>query len=298
MRTAQTPSDDYELLDSGSGRKLERFGRYRLVRPCAQAIWPPALSPSDWLGADASFERRPGRGWQVRTQLPASWSITVEGMRFKLSPTEFGHLGIFPEQRRLWRWIERCVREAVASGREQVSVLNLFAYSGGATLAAARCGAQVCHLDASKGMVGWARQNAELNGLTDSPIRWIVDDVNKFLDRELRRDRRYDAVILDPPTYGHGRNEEVYKIEDELVSTARKCWTLLSDFPVFMLLSSHTPACTPRALENIMHVTAPPGFSSHIESGEMLLEGKGRVLPVPSGTYCRWVRQRKNPVKG
>jgi 23S rRNA (cytosine1962-C5)-methyltransferase len=288
MKTDRQKHDDYELIDSGSGRKLERFGRYRLVRPCAQAIWPPQLDSRIWDEADAVFERKPGKGWQVLTELPPSWHITVEGICFMLSRTDFGHLGIFPEQRLLWRWINQTISAALSSGRNKVSILNLFAYSGGATLAAAKAGADVCHLDASKGMVRWARENASLNNLQDAPIRWIVDDVNRFLDREIRRGRLYDALILDPPTYGHGKNEEVYKIEDELVATVRKCWSLLSDNPLFVLLSSHTPTCTPRALVNIMESTAPKNMPSSLKSGEMLLEGRSGVLPVPSGTFCQW----------
>jgi len=289
MKTKTLHASDYELMDSGCGRKLERFGRYRLVRPCAQAIWSPQKDSSLWDQADASFERKPGKGWQVRTELSKSWKITMDGMRFLLSPTDFGHLGIFPEQSGLWKWINTVLTHANVMGRPQVSVLNLFAYSGGATLVAARCGARVCHLDASKGMVKWARENAELNNLTDAPIRWIVDDVNKFLDREIRRQRYYDAMILDPPTYGHGKNEEVYKIEAELPSTLKKCWNLLSEVPLFLILTSHTHSCTPRALQNILVSTKPTTFPSYYESGEMLLEGKTGVLPVPSGTYCRWV---------
>jgi 23S rRNA (cytosine1962-C5)-methyltransferase len=289
MKTRQPQAHDYELIDSGNGRKLERFGRYQLVRPCAQAIWEPQKDTAAWEEADATYERKPGKGWQVRTELPESWRITLEGLHFRLSPTDFGHLGLFPEQRGLWKWINSLLTQANVIGRTQVSVLNLFAYSGGATLAAARCGAQVCHLDASKGMVKWARENAEINNLTDAPIRWIVEDVNRFLEREIRRQRRYDAVIMDPPTYGHGKNEEVYKIEDELIATVKKCWTLLSEAPLFILLTSHTPTCTPRVLQNILTGTTPSQIPSHYESGEMLLEGKGPVLPVPSGTYCRWV---------
>jgi 23S rRNA (cytosine1962-C5)-methyltransferase len=290
MKSNKPQTDDYELIDSGDGRKFERFGRYCLVRPCAQAIWPPQKDASVWDEADAVFSRRSGKGWQASTELPPSWHIIVEGIRFMLSRTDFGHLGIFPEQRKLWRWISRTITDALSKDRAYVSVLNLFAYSGGATLAAARSGAQICHLDASKGMVRWARENAGLNSLNDAPIRWIVDDVNRFMDREIKRGRLYDAVILDPPTYGHGKNEEIYKIEDELTATVKKCWSLLSGDPLFLLLTSHTPTCTPRALSNILEGTAPKkGVASHVESGEMLLEGKPGVLPVPSGTYCRWV---------
>lgn len=288
MKNKPSHTHDYELLDSGHGRKLERFGRYLLARPCAQAIWAPQKEASLWDSADAVFERRPGKGWQVRTELPESWRITIEGLHFRLSPTDFGHLGIFPEQRSLWRWISRTLTNENMAGREQTSVLNLFAYSGGSTLAAARCGASVCHLDASKGMVKWARDNAELNTLTDAPIRWIVDDVNRFLDREIRRQRLYDAVILDPPTYGHGKNEEVYKLEEELIATVEKCWMLLSENPIFVLLTSHTPTCTPRALQNILISTGTGRRTSCHVTGEMLLEGRSGVLPVPNGTYCIW----------
>jgi 23S rRNA (cytosine1962-C5)-methyltransferase len=221
--------DDYELLDSGGGRKYERFGGYRLVRPCAQAIWRPSLGTDQWAGAHASFDRVHGNRWDMAERLPEKWVITVAGMKFGLSTTDFGHLGIFPEQRELWHWIFRTLSEFEAAGKKRPSVLNLFAYSGGATMAAALGGARGCHVDASRGMVKWASENALLNDLGKSPIQWIVEDVNRFLDRELRRGRRYDAIILDPPTYGHGRRREVYRIDDELSSTLEKCAKLLSE---------------------------------------------------------------------
>lgn len=281
--------DDYELIDSGDGRKLERFGAYRLVRPCAQAIWRPLKDRSFWMEADASFDRIVGNRWRVRMALPEEWVITVSGMRFRLSTTDFGHLGIFPEQRVLWTWITRTLEKTLhIENNKDIAVLNLFAYSGGATMAAARTGATVWHVDASKGMVKWASENAERNGLSSAPIHWIVEDVNRFLDREIRRGRRYDAIILDPPTFGHGRRKEIYKIEDELAATLEKCRSLLSDTPVFILLSSHTPSCTPVALENLLRVATMNLMNSCIERGEMLLTGAPDVLPVPSGTYARW----------
>ena len=280
--------DDYELIDSGDGRKFERFGRYRLIRPCAQAIWRPQGGDSLWAQADASFDRTHGNRWRLHRPLPQEWVVTVSGMRFKLSPTDFGHLGIFPEQKDLWDWITRMVEKARDRRVGQVSVLNLFAYSGGATMAAARAGARVCHVDASKGMVKWARENAELNALGEAPIQWIVEDVNRFLDREIRRGKRYDAVILDPPTFGHGRRKEIYKIDRELAFTLEKCWTLISDEPAFLLLSSHTPYCTPIALANFLRLATGSYSYSCIEHGEMLLTGPAGVLPVPSGTYSRW----------
>jgi len=281
--------DDYELLDSGDGRKYERFGEYRLVRPCSQAIWRPRKDPSFWREADASFDRLEGNRWRLNASLPENWQVTVSGMRFRLSTTDFGHLGIFPEQRGLWTWITSMLEKARDKTEGRVSVLNLFAYSGGSTLAAARAGAQVRHVDASKGMVKWARENAEENGLGSAPIHWIVEDVNRFLDREIRRGRRYDAVILDPPTFGHGRRKEIYKIDEELSSTLEKCRALLSDEPVFILLSSHTPYCTPVALTNFLRSITEDLTGSCIECGEMLLTGAPDVLPVPSGTYARWL---------
>ncbi len=286
---ASGPRDDYELLDSGDGRKYERFGEYRLVRPCGQAIWRPRKSPSFWMEADASFDRIEGNRWRMNAPLPDNWQVTVSGMRFRLSTTDFGHLGIFPEQRDLWSWITTVLEKAKDKTGRVISVLNLFAYSGGSTLAAARTGAQVRHVDASKGMVKWARENAEENGLGSAPIHWIVEDVNRFLDREIRRGRRYDAVILDPPTFGHGRRKEVYKIDEELSPTLEKCRALLSDEPVFILLSSHTPYCTPVALTNFLRSVTGGLPDSCIEYGEMLLTGAPDVLPVPSGTYARWL---------
>ncbi len=272
----------YELLDSGNGAKLERFGDVVLARPCAQAVWQPQR-PALWKTADATFDREDGNRWHGRSRLPKEWAIAVDGTRFRLSGTDFGHLGIFPEQRAQWVWI----REAIAAARRPLRVLNLFAYSGGSTLAAARAGAEVCHLDASRGMVQWARSNAALNGLESHPIRWIVDDAHKFLNREVRRGRRYDGIILDPPTYGRGGNGETYKIERDLTETLRLCRALLSDAPCFLLLSAHTPGHTPVVLSNVL-TQALRGLGGAVASGEMLLSGAEDVFPLPSGAYARW----------
>ena len=283
--------DDYELLDSGDGRKLERFGRVTLARPCAQALWRPN-NPALWTRATASFDREAGNRWHGRNALPKDWTITTAGLRFKLGGTDFGHLGIFPEQRAQWRWIREKVKgergKVKGEGREKggrcVQVLNLFAYSGGSTVAAAQGGAEVCHLDAAKGMVQWARENAALNGLAGHPIRWIADDAHKFMAREVRRGRRYDAIILDPPTFGHGASGETYKIERDLKTTLDLTRQLLSEHPVFVLFSSHSPGLSCRVAENILGQLFP---LATLESGEMLLEGKG--LSCPSGIFCRAV---------
>ena len=283
-------TDDYELLDSGDGRKLERFGKYVLARPCSQAMWRPKLSAADWERADASFDREDGNRWHGRSNLPKEWQIETAGVRFRLGGTDFGHLGIFPEQRAQWRWLREHVGSAIASdGGRPLSVLNLFAYSGGSTMAAALGGAEVCHLDASKGMVEWARENARLNGLAERPIRWIVDDAHKFMKREIRRGRRYDAIILDPPTFGRGAGGEMYKIERDLKDTLSLVRDLLSDRPSFVLFSSHTPGLSQIVAENILSQLFP---KAALESGEMLLEPRSAAsgpFACPSGIYCRAV---------
>jgi len=290
-------TEDYELLDSGDGRKLERFGRYVLARPCSQALWRPTLPPDAWNRADASFDREDGNRWHGRSNLPKEWQIETAGIRFRLGGTDFGHLGIFPEQRAQWRWIRNKVEERVGGGQMKESpstvqpstsdlnlpkVLNLFAYSGGSTLAAALGGAEACHLDASKGMVEWARENARLNGLAERPIRWIVDDAHKFMRREIRRGRTYDAIILDPPTFGRGAGGEMYKIERDLKETLGLVRDLLSETPLFVLFSSHTPGLSQIVAENILSQLFP---SARLTSGEMLLEGSS--LSCPSGIFCR-----------
>ena len=306
--------EDYELMDSGDGRKYERFGNVSLVRPCSQALWRPE-SPETWSRATATFDREDGNRWHNRGALPKEWTIETAGIRFRLSGTDFGHLGIFPEQRAQWNWIREIVKwrsegvgecrsggvrewgsegvgewrsEGVGNSKPETrnsklpTVLNLFAYSGGSTIAAAQGGAEVCHLDASKGMVQWARANAELNGLKDHPVRWITDDAHKFMEREIRRERRYDAVIFDPPTFGRGANGEMYKIERDLKKTLSLVRSLLSDSPLFVLFSSHTPGLSCTVAANILGQAFP---GAQIETGEMLLEG--RSLPCPSGIFCR-----------
>jgi len=280
-----TSNNDYELLDSGNENKLERFGKYTLVRPCAAAVWKPSLPTAAWDEATARFGRDGGNTWTIRQPLPASWNATISGLIFRLSGTPFGHVGVFPEQQQCWGFIDKTLRQVKRGKR--LSVLNLFAYSGGSTLAAARAGAEVCHLDASKGMVARARENAALNGLADAPIRWIVDDVTKFLNRELRRGIKYDAIILDPPSFGRGNSGEIFKIEAHLASTLDLCVKLLAANPLFVLLSCHTPAFTPTVLAHILR-QGMNGFNGNIESGEMTLTGKSTVFAIPNGTYASW----------
>lgn len=275
--------DGYELLDSGNGKKLERFGDFVLERPCAQAVWAPKM-PARWATADARFDRVGGHNWEGRHNLPAAWNVEIGGVTMKLSATDFGHLGVFPETRQLWAWI-RSTLENKKKDRP-LKFLNLFAYSGGATLAAAQAGAQGCHLDASKGMVDWARENAALNQLQDAPIRWIVDDVIKFLRREVKRGHVYDAILLDPPSFGRGKKGELYKIEESLITTLDLVHQVLSDDPCFVVLTSHTPGFSPIVLSNLLRQYNAGG---PIECGEMLLTGESSVNRLPNGNWARWM---------
>jgi 23S rRNA (cytosine1962-C5)-methyltransferase len=278
----------YELLDSGAFQKLERFGSVVLSRPCAQAVWQQTLPKADWQKVTATFFRDGGNQWRGRDKLPETWTIDVDGTKFQLSSTDFGHLGIFPEQRDQWRRIRETCEEYVKRHGRPARVLNLFAYSGGSTLAAALAGAEVCHVDASKGMVDWARKNAALNGLEEKPVRWIVDDVTKFLERELRRERQYDLLILDPPSYGRGAKGEVFKIENDLPPLLSLLGKLMSPQPLGVLLSCHTPELTPISLHHMLLQQ----FGRHggkVEHGEMQLRGGKDVLPVPSGSFAWWL---------
>ncbi|MCH9610052.1 MAG: Ribosomal RNA large subunit methyltransferase K/L [Chlamydiales bacterium] len=250
----------YALLESGDGRKLERFGDVVLDRPAPTALW---RKRGKWK-CDAAFV---GKRWKLFKDIPASWQVEIEGIRFKLKRTDFGHLGIFPEQAAQWRWLQEHGR-----GR----IMNLFAYSGGSTLA---CPGEVTHLDAARGMVDWARENALLNKREN--IRWIVDDVRKFVKRELKRGAKYDGIILDPPTFGRGKSMEVFKIEKDLVPLLD---AFLEFKPSFVLLSCHTPGYTPTVLSNLLRER----FGKNITAGEMVLPGK--EYDLPSGAFARWSR--------
>lgn len=261
----------YKLLDSGHQNKLEQFGDYVVARPCSQAVWRPSLDVKSWKEADAVFTREPHNKWMGK--LPTSWNVELEGVIFKLMPTEFGHIGIFPEHAQLWKWM----REKI---KKKCSILNLFAYTGGATMVAAKAGAEVCHVDASKTTVAWARENAALNKM--EKVRWIVDDVIKFLKREVRRGTRYDGIILDPPTFGRGSQGEIFKIEKDLPIILELCFQLLSAQPLFVILSCHTPGYTPLVLHHLLRQAQESGT---IEIGEMVIPGP---LDLTSGTYARW----------
>lgn len=266
----------YELIDSGDGQKLERFGDFILARPCAQALWQRAF-PEKWNKVDASFSRDEESGWAFAKKVPDSWQIEHKTLKFYIERTSFGHVGLFPEHSLLWEWLEGEIKKC-----SEPQVLNLFGYTGASTLFLAKKGATVCHLDASKKIVEKAKENARLNGLEDRPIRWIVDDVFKFLRREIKRERKYDGIILDPPSFGRGSKGEVFKFEEHLQELLELVKQLLSDEPQFVLLTCHTIGVTPLVLKNMLSAFFDPRY---IEVGELALPSKGHDLP--KGIYAK-----------
>jgi 23S rRNA (cytosine1962-C5)-methyltransferase len=280
----------YRLLDSGNFRKLEQLGPFCLDRPAPQAIWRPAQSPSLWQTADAMYHRSSSGGgsWEYRRKLPEEWTLTYYSLTLKINMTDFGHLGIFPEQGPNWTWI----REQIQNGGSNLNVLNTFAYTGGSSLAAAAAGANVVHLDASKGIVSWAKENADQSKLGDKPIRWIVDDVVKFIRREIRRGNRYEGIILDPPSFGRGPKGEVWKFENDLPALLETCRQLLPSQPRFVLLSAHSPGFTPLALENLL-LDMMRGFDGEVSSMEMVIPEDQTNRYLPSGTMARWAGRNR-----
>lgn len=288
MWTAQNWKD-YELLDAADGERLERWGKYILIRPDPQVIWHGnGHSASEWKRADGVYRRsRSGGGEWVVNRLPQEWNINYGNLRFILKPMGFKHTGLFPEQAANWDWFSGLIRNAVADGRK-IKVLNLFAYTGGATVAAAEAGASVCHVDAAKGMVAQAKQNAALSGLADAPIRYIVDDCLKFVEREIRRGNRYDGIIMDPPSYGRGPTGEIWKIEDSADGLVHLSASLLSDKPLFFLINSYTTGLSPLTMKYILdrHVTDVCGGIS--EASELALPVKSTGGMLPCGASARW----------
>ena len=278
---------DYEVLDCGGGEKLERWGDVYLRRPDPQAIWP-VRDPSLWRKAQAHYHRsdKGGGSWEFFTKLPDRWVMNYKNLRFYVRPTGFKHTGLFPEQATNWDWMTGLVSERVKQGRE-VRVLNLFAYTGGATLAAAAAGASVTHVDASKGMVTWAKENAAASGLADAPIRWLVDDCVKFVEREIRRGNHYDAIIMDPPSYGRGPKGEIWKIEDAIHPLVKLCTKILSDDPLFFLINSYTTGLAPAVLTDML-ATEMKKYKGHVDSQEIGLPVKSNGLVLPCGASGRW----------
>ena len=277
---------DFEVLDTGAGEKLERWGRVVLARPDPQTIWPAALPPERWRQADAHYLRSGSGGghWEFRQTLPEEWTIRYGDLRFYVRPTGFKHTGLFPEQAVNWDWM----RGLIGRRNAPVRVLNLFGYTGGATVACASAGAHVTHVDAAKGMVAWAKENAAASGLADRSVRWIVDDCAKFVEREIRRGHKYDAVIMDPPSYGRGPGGEVWKLEDNLWDFVSLCTGVLSDDPLFFLINSYTTGLARSVLTYLTDslITARRGGSSRAE--ELGLPVTESALTLPCGASCRW----------
>lgn len=276
---------DYELIDCSGGEKLERWGDYLLVRPDPQAIWDTPREHSGWFKPSARYTRSSSGGgkWDSRN-IPAKWQINYGDLTFNVGPMNFKHTGIFPEQAANWDFIAQKIRNA---GR-QLNILNLFAYTGGATVAAAAAGASVCHVDAAKGMVSWARDNAVSSSVEDKPIRWIVDDCAKFVTREIKRGRRYDAIIMDPPSYGRGPSGEIWKLEDNLFDFVELCCGVLSDNPSFVLINSYTTGLSPSVLTYISEIIFSKRFGGTSESRELGLPVSQSGLLLPCGASCRW----------
>ena len=276
---------DYELLDCSGGEKLERWGQYVLRRPDPQAIWQTPKD-RDWDRADAVYRRsESGGGKWIKSEVPASWQIREGNLTFQVKLMNFKHTGIFPEQAANWAFIDDVIRHA---GRS-VRVLNLFAYTGAASLAAASAGATVCHVDAAKGMVAWAKENAAASGLSDKPIRWIVDDCRKFVEKEIRRGKTYDAIIMDPPSYGRGPTGEVWKLEDSLWDFLQLCCGVLSEKPLFVLISSYTTGLSPSVLTYLSETVFSARWGGKSESQELGLPVTKSGLTLPCGAACRWL---------
>ena len=302
---------DYELLDSGLEEKLERFGKFVLSRPDPQALWNKRLQESDWKKADAKFIREEGKnesnksnsGWVIRNKEMERWDIELAGLKFNIKPTAFKHVGIFPEQFMNWKWLESQIEKSnlknQTSSQEQQNndadsgfeVLNLFGYTGGASLICAKAGAKVVHVDGSKAAINWAKENAELSGLKDKPIRWILDDARSFVAREIKRERKYDGIIMDPPAFGHGPENEVWKIEEHFLTLVEDCKKILKDKPSFFLINGYSAGYSAIAYENIL-LSLVEKYGGSIDVGELTIQEKeiksNTTRLLPCGIYARW----------
>lgn len=281
---------DYEVIDTSKGEKLERWGEYRLVRPDPQVIWDTKRNEKEWRRKNGHYHRskKGGGEWEF-FDLPKKWKIHYRDLTFWLQPFSFKHTGLFPEQAVNWDWFSSIIKKEVEKGKE-VKVLNLFAYTGGATLAAAAAGAKVTHVDASKGMVNWAKENAAASGLSAAPIRWLVDDCVKFVEREIRRGNHYDAIIMDPPSYGRGPKGEIWKIEESIYPFLQLCTNILTEKPLFFLVNSYTTGLQPAVLTYMMSTVLKP-FGGQVVAEEIGLPVTSNGLVLPCGASGRWSRK-------
>lgn len=286
---------EYELLDSGHGEKLERYGQYILRRPDREALWLKSKSLDIWEGADLKFLRNGNKTkWIIKDGTSKNWNISFGGLNFSIRPTSFKHTGLFPEQLSNWEWIEGIImnyelkiKNEKNKKRGPISVLNLFGYTGGATLVCAKAGAEVCHVDGSKTAVEWARVNAKLSGLENAPIRWIVDDVLVFLRREIKRGRKYDAIIMDPPSFGHGPKDELWKVEEHFLILMNLCKEILSDDPLFVIINGYTAGYSAIVYENNLK-DLMKNYNGKIESGELVIEESNSKRLLPAGIFAKW----------
>ena len=277
---------DYEILDMSNGEKLERWANVILTRPDPQIIWKEKTFPEKWKTANARYSRSNtgGGAWQYNKKMPDAWQVKYKDLTFNIKPMGFKHTGLFPEQAVNWDWM---INKIKSSGRKDIKVLNLFAYTGRATVACSYAGASVCHVDSSKGMVAWAKENIASSGLSDRPVRFIIDDVTKFVKREIRRGNKYDAIIMDPPSYGRGKNGEVWQFENNISDLVELCREVLSDDPLFFLINSYTTGISSKVLENIIYLKLKLK-KGKISSGEIGLPMKDSSLVLPCGIYGRW----------
>ena len=276
--------NDYKILDMADGQKLEKWGDVILSRPDPQIIWKDKSYPEKWKNINATYHRsKTGGGtWEYNKKMPQQWQIKYKDLTFNIKPMGFKHTGLFPEQAVNWDWMIDKIKYA---GRE-IKVLNLFAYTGGATVACSYAGASVCHVDSSKGMVTWAKENIISSGLEKNPVRYIIDDVVKFVNREIRRENKYDAIIMDPPSYGRGTNGEVWKFEENIADLVELCTRVLSDKPLFFLINSYTTGISSTVLENILKLNIKA--KGKLSSGELGLPMSDSNLILPCGIYGRW----------
>lgn len=289
---------DYEILDMANGEKLERWNNIYLVRPDPQIIWNDKQYPEKWKQANARYNRSSTGGghWDYKKRLPDSWQIKYKNLTFNIKPMGFKHTGIFPEQAVNWDWMMDKIQNEIKTTNREVKVLNLFAYTGGATVACLYAGASVCHVDSSKGMVAWAKENVVSSRLQERPVRYIVDDVVKFVQREIRRGNKYDAIIMDPPSYGRGANGEVWKFEENLPMLIEICMQVLSDKPLFFLINSYTTGTSSMVLENLLKMNMRKKYGKRaddgiFENGEVGLPMTDSDFILPCGIYSKWVKK-------
>ena len=275
---------DYEILDMANGEKLERWKDVILARPDPQIIWKEKTFPEKWKKTNARYHRSStgGGSWQYEKKMPESWKIQYKNLTFQIKPMGFKHTGLFPEQAVNWDWM----MDKITKANRPIRVLNLFAYTGGATVACLAAGASVCHVDSSKGMVTWAKENVAASGLADKPVRYIIDDVNKFVNREIRRGNQYDAIIMDPPSYGRGMNGEVWKFEENIDDLVNLCTKVLSDDPLFFLINSYTTGISSTVLADILQMAISK--KGTVTAGEIGLPMTGSSLVLPCGIFGRW----------